>query len=408
MPLKVRLFKKKSCRRPTLLGLLVILILLVFAVRLWMGTVCSFLSMNRPVKAKTMVIEGWVEDYALKHAIRLFKRDHYKHLIVTGLPLVHFEDYVLFPSTAAAATAEIRKMGFKDSIYEAVIPKTVFIDRTYSTGVATRMIMTKHPDWGKSFNIYSVGVHSRRTHLMFERAFGSAYHIGIIADTDHSFDPEHWWHTSIGFRNVSNEFVAWLYVSVFFHPRYSDFKRKLEYGYYKDRILKERKEEDAFFADSAKSPLEKDSLKYFHGLSWYPVRYGYRIRAKFDPDTANPVFAMATNTARKPKYRIYGHVIFKIRDTLCKLTVYQNMAYRHDPQWGKYLFIPFRDKTNGETTHAGGRYLDIKKPVSDSVTLDFNTAYNPYCAYAERWSCPLVPAENLLKVAIRAGVKKYR
>jgi hypothetical protein len=373
-----------------------------------MGTVCQFLSEHEPVKAKTLVIEGWVEDYALKHAIELYRRDHYKHLIVTGLPLVHFEDYVMFPSTAAAAAAVIRKIGFKDSIYEAVIPKTVFIDRTYNTGVATRMILSKHPEWGKNFNIYSVGVHARRTHLMFERAFGPDYNIGIIADTDRSFDPEHWWHTSIGFRNVSNEFVAWLYVSVFFHPTYANFKKKLEIGYYTDSINKERKDDDAFFADSAKSPLEKDSVKNFHGLSWYPVKYSYRVKAKFDLDTVNPVFEMATNTARKPEYRIYGHVTFKIHDTLCKLTVYQNIKLKKNPQWGNYLFIPFRDRTNGITTHAAGRYLDIEKPSSDSVIVDFNKAYNPYCAYADRWSCPLVPAENRLPVAIRAGVKEYK
>ncbi len=399
---------KKSCRRPTILGWLLILVLLVFVFRLWMGTVCSFLSLNEPVKAKTLVIEGWVEDYALKNAMELYKRDHYKHLIITGLPLVHFEDYVMFPSTAAAAAAVIRKLGFKDSIYQAVIPSTVFIDRTYSTGVATRMVMSKHPEWGKSFNIYSVGVHSRRTHLMFERAFGSNYNIGIIADADHSFDPEHWWHTSIGFRNVSNEFVAWLYVSAFFHPAYSDFKRKLEIGYYTDSVNKERKADDVFFAGSSKSPLEKDSLKNFHGLSWFPVKYRYRVKVKFDVDTTASVFTMATNTARKPQYRIYGRVVFKIHDTLCKLTVYQNIKLRHDPQWGKYLFIPFRDRTNGITTHVAGRYLDIRKPVSDSVIIDFNKAYNPYCAYAGRWSCPLVPMENRLKVSIAAGVKEYK
>ncbi len=385
-----------------------ILVLLVLLVRVWMGTICRFLSLNEPIPAKTMVIEGWVEDYALKHALALYKKDHYQHLIVTGLPLVHFEDYVQFPSTAAAAAAVLHKLGFKDSIYEAVIPKTVFIDRTYNTGVATRMILDQHPGWGKRFNIYSVGVHARRTHLMFERAFGPEYHIGIIADTDRSFDADHWWHTSIGFRNVSNEFVAWMYVSVFFHPRYADFKKKLEVGYYTDSIEAERKKDDAYFADSATSPLEKDSLKDFHGLDWYPVKYNYRIRGLFVVDTVTPVFEMATNTARKPEYRIYGHVTFKIHDTLCKLTVYQNIKLKNDPRWGHVLFIPFRDLTNGVTTHAAGRYLDMEKPVSDSVILDFNTAYNPYCAYADRWSCPLVPPENRLPVAVRAGVKEYK
>jgi len=250
--LKIKFFIKKSCSRPTLLGWLLIAALLVLVVRVWMATVCGFLSMEKPVKAKILVIEGWVEDYALKHALELYKRDHYKHLIITGLPLVHFQDFVMFPNTATAAAAEIRKMGFRDSIYKAVIPSTVFIDRTYNTGVATRMIVEKHPEWGKSLNIYSVGVHARRTHLMFERAFGSDYKIGIIADTDRSFDPRHWWHTSIGFRNVSNEFVAWLYVSLFFHPNYNDFKKKLEMGYYADSIHKDQKQKGAFLSGSAK------------------------------------------------------------------------------------------------------------------------------------------------------------
>ena len=103
--MKFKFFIKKACWRPTLLGVLLILVLLILVVRVWMGTVCRFLSENEPVKAKTMVIEGWVEDYALKHAIELYRQDHYNHLIVTGLPLVHFEDYVMFPSTAAAAAA---------------------------------------------------------------------------------------------------------------------------------------------------------------------------------------------------------------------------------------------------------------------------------------------------------------
>ena len=110
IPLKIKFFKKKSCPRPTILGWLLIAVLLVLVVRVWMGTVCSFLSMEKPVKAKTLVIEGWVEDYALKHALELYKRDHYKHLIITGLPLVHFEDFVMFPNTATAAAAEIRRM----------------------------------------------------------------------------------------------------------------------------------------------------------------------------------------------------------------------------------------------------------------------------------------------------------
>jgi uncharacterized protein (DUF1684 family) len=80
----------------------------------------------------------------------------------------------------------------------------------------------------------------------------------------------------------------------------------------------------------------------------------------------------------------------------------------HDREYGNLLFLPFRDKTNGKTTYGAGRYLDISFPASDSIYLDFNKAYNPYCAYDDRWSCPLVPFENHLEVSILAGEKKYR
>jgi uncharacterized protein (DUF1684 family) len=85
------------------------------------------------------------------------------------------------------------------------------------------------------------------------------------------------------------------------------------------------------------------------------------------------------------------------------------MAFLNDTVWGHYLFVPFRDKTCGHESYAAGRYLDLSIPEgTDSVWLDFNKSYNPYCAYADRWSCPLVPFENWLDVNIRAGEKKYR
>jgi hypothetical protein len=234
--MRFRLVAKKYCRCLTLSGWLVLLVMLILFFRVWMGSVSGWLSLNQPVKAKTLVVEGWIEDYAIKNAVNFYEENGYQHLIVTGIPITQWHDYVAFKNTAEGAETVIKGDGFKDTVYQAVIPRTVTINRTYNTAVATRILFDEHPGWGKSFNVYSVGVHSRRTHLMFERAFGDTYRIGIIADTDRTFDPKHWWKTSKGFRNVSNEFVAFNYVWMFFHPDEGIFEKQLKAGYTMDSI----------------------------------------------------------------------------------------------------------------------------------------------------------------------------
>ncbi len=183
------------------------------------------------------MVEGWIEDYALRHAVDFYKKNGYRHMIVTGLPITQWRDYVTFKNTAQGAVSVMRGYGFTDTVYQAVIPLSVTINRTYNTAVATRLLFEQHPEFGKSFNVYSVGVHARRTHLMFERAFGEGYQVGVIADTDRTFDPDHWWRTSKGFRNVSNEFVAFNYVWAFFHPDFQLYAERLKEGYLADTAL---------------------------------------------------------------------------------------------------------------------------------------------------------------------------
>jgi uncharacterized protein (DUF1684 family) len=407
--MKFRLFQKKYCRCLTFYGWLLLLLLLALLFRVWLGTVSGWLSLNEPVPAKTLVVEGWIEDYALKNAIDFYRKNHYKHLIVTGLPITQWSNYATFENTAEGAAAVMKGYGFYDTIYRAVIPRTVTINRTYNTALATRLLFKKHPEFGKTFNIYSVGVHARRSHLLFERAFGKQYRIGILSDTDKTFDPSHWWRTSKGFRNVSNEFVAYVYVWAFFHPEEKVYEQRLKEGYYADSMLALRQKTDEELKDSATSPLEKSDRPKFSHLEWFPVQPAYRIVAKMKVDTSGSVFEMATNTARRPHYRVYGYLTFRLHDTLCRLTAFQNMDALHDSVWKNYLFVPFRDKTNGHQSYAAGRYIDLRIPADTSrVILDFNTAYNPYCAYSHRWSCPLVPFENKLNVSVFAGEKKFR
>jgi len=116
---------------------------------------------------------------------------------------------------------------------------------------------------------------------------------------------------------------------------------------------------------------------------------------------------MKTSTKRLPEYVKYGELHFQIDGKKLKLNVYQNIELSKKPGHEDYLFLPFSDKTCGKGSYIGGRYIDMKIPKFDDVLLDFNTAYNPYCAYNHKYSCPIVPLENDLDIAITAGVKKF-
>ena len=175
--MKIRLFRKRQCYRPTILGFLLILIVFVGLVRLSLPLMHSFLYLNKATKSKNMVLEGWVSTYALPDFIEEFKEKGYENLIVTGIPMTQYEYASDYNYTSQATITALKHFGFSDTIYQAAIPQNVFQDRTYSTALITKSIFDQHPEWGKSFNIYSMGVHSRRTLLLFNEAFSNDYDI---------------------------------------------------------------------------------------------------------------------------------------------------------------------------------------------------------------------------------------
>jgi uncharacterized protein (DUF1684 family) len=179
---------------------------------------------------------------------------------------------------------------------------------------------------------------------------------------------------------------------------------------YSMELIKERIEKDAKLVDSTTSRFNAEERAMFmkKGLQYFTPDLAYHVMADFVIDTSSPVFQMPTTTERKPNYRIYGYLHFIVKDTLCKLTAYQNMDFKNSPAYDNSLFVPFMDNTNGLYTYGGGRYIDINIPDAEISILDFNKAYNPYCAYSARWSCPLVPFENDLNVSILAGERSYK
>lgn len=213
--------------------------------------------------------------------------------------------------------------------------------------------------------------------------------------------------TKIFYRFI-NLILIWSICSIFIGCENNGNKADSE-EYYK-QITNDRVVKDAELVDTAVSRFNAEERDAFSkkGLQYYPPNINYKLLADFRMDTSFPVFQMPTTTDRKPNYRIYGFLNFNLKDTICKLVVFQNYDMKDHPEHGKYVFIPFKDNTSEYTTYGGGRYIDIEIPDSNQVELDFNLAYNPYCAYSLRWSCPLVPGVNSLDVAVMAGEKSYK
>ncbi|MBF6608295.1 MAG: DUF1684 domain-containing protein, partial [Flavobacterium sp.] len=160
--------------------------------------------------------------------------------------------------------------------------------------------------------------------------------------------------------------------------------------------------------DSVTSPLTPIDRHMFTGLNFFAPDSTYAVKAKLVRSTNEKPFAMPTTTSRKPMYIKFGVLHFEITGRQFQLNVYQNVDRPRNPLYKDYLFLPFTDLTSGVESYGGGRYLDLKIPPDDILILDFNRAYNPYCAYNPKYSCPIVPAENDLQIKIRAGAKKFK
>jgi len=164
---------------------------------------------------------------------------------------------------------------------------------------------------------------------------------------------------------------------------------------------------NAEYANRAESPLTDADFSTFKSLDFYPIATKYIVTATFKRTENEKVFQMKTTSTRTPDYVKYGELRFTLDGVAYQLNVYQNIELMKKEGYHDYLFLPFSDTTCGKESYIGGRYIDLRIPTSDTVTIDFNQAYNPYCAYNHRFSCPLVPMENNLNCAILAGVKKF-
>lgn len=170
---------------------------------------------------------------------------------------------------------------------------------------------------------------------------------------------------------------------------------------YIESVKVHREEKERFFKTSEASPFVQKNVRY-EPVSYFDPDPMYKVRAKMDRLTKREVVTIANSDGSSTKYLKFARLNFKLKGASHALIVLKPLGF------GNQYFTAFADETSGETTYGGGRYLDLTIGKSDRVEIDFNKAYNPYCAYVGDFLCPLPPKENILRIAIEAGEKDYQ
>jgi uncharacterized protein (DUF1684 family) len=159
-----------------------------------------------------------------------------------------------------------------------------------------------------------------------------------------------------------------------------------------------RAEKDEFFRRHPQSPLTPEQRRGFLGLNYFPENESLRLEVQVEPLHDEKSMEMQTSTGGVQEYMRYGRFKFQVDGQDAELTIYRN---EHG------YFLPFVDSLAGKETYPAGRYMEPEALPGNRFFVDFNLAYNPYCAYNEMWSCPITPPENRLKVPIHAGEKIF-
>jgi uncharacterized protein len=177
---------------------------------------------------------------------------------------------------------------------------------------------------------------------------------------------------------------------------------------YEQTIVDARAEKDRAFKTNRESPLKTPDRERFTALAYFPPDESYRAAAalRVAPKDEQPVVTMPTSTGKQRDYRQVGSLEFNLKGQPLSLVAFIEVPAAGMAESNR-LFVPFRDLTNGAETYPAGRYLELDPTPTGLYDLDFNKAYNPYCAYNEEYDCPYPPASNRLKIPIRAGEKAF-
>ena len=168
---------------------------------------------------------------------------------------------------------------------------------------------------------------------------------------------------------------------------------------------------NSVFKDASISPLKKKDLKNFNGLAFFPIDSSFIVKATFTKKENATSFVMKTTTDRIALYKEYGVVNFLLKGKNYEMTIYQSDEDSQNEKRKNRLFLPFTDATSGNESYGGGRYMDLMTTDIDedqTIEINFNNTYNPYCVYNEKYSCPLTPKKNHVDTEITAGIKDFK
>lgn len=216
--MKRALTQIKPRRCPTRLGW-VLIVGLAGASCAGLGTqLYSFLAPNTPPHTGLLVIEGWIHDDALAEAVQIYRAGNYVNMVCTGVPFETGSYLLEFKSYPEMTTARLLKLGIAPEKIITTIGEKTNQDRTYSAALALRDRLTDPALANPNIHLITIGPHGRRSRLLFQKALGKDYHVGITSLVDASYEPARWYAYSQGVRAVISETIAYTYAKFFFHP----------------------------------------------------------------------------------------------------------------------------------------------------------------------------------------------
>jgi uncharacterized SAM-binding protein YcdF (DUF218 family) len=216
-------FTKKERWGLSWLGCLVITFIALTMFGLMVLEIHPFLAETHRVDSNNLVVEGWINEYAIQLAVKEFKNGHYERVFATGGPVEGSGGYISDAYTSASVGAgRLRKFGVPVESLQMVPSRVMDRDRTYGSAVALRNWLGEHNTPLQSINVLTEGAHARRTCLLFQKAFGDKVKVGIISVSSPDYDARHWWRYSEGVREIIGEAIAYAYARFFFHPTESE------------------------------------------------------------------------------------------------------------------------------------------------------------------------------------------
>jgi uncharacterized SAM-binding protein YcdF (DUF218 family) len=210
------LLARRQCLVPTWRGWLALALIAALLGSLAVRGIHPFLAVDEPVPGGLLVVEGWASDHALASAITEYRRNHYDKVYVTGGPLESGSALIAYRSWAELGAASLRKLGLSTNEVEAVPAPHVQQDRTYTSAASLRDWLRAQGIDSAKVHLMTEGAHARRSRLLFRRALGRHFVVGVTAIPVEVYDPQHWWRSSAGFRSVIDETLAYGYARIFF------------------------------------------------------------------------------------------------------------------------------------------------------------------------------------------------